>query len=50
MSGHHARNCYILNDQIQMLVDVGILKLRPEQKTVTANMTTCLQFAKAHRS
>lgn len=43
----NTKNCYILKDQIQTLVDVGVLKLRLEQKTVTANMITCLQIGQA---
>lgn len=35
---------YSLKDILQTLVDVGAFKLRPEQKTVSANATSCLQF------
>lgn len=38
---HPFKSCYIFKDQIQTLVDAQVLKLRLEQKTVTANMTTC---------
>jgi len=33
------RNCYIFKDVIQVLIDVEVLKLGPEQKKVTTNMT-----------
>ena len=45
MLGHPTKNCYIFKGALQALIDVDILKLRPEQKKVTANMTS-LQFCK----
>ena len=35
MLGHPTKNCYILKDVLQALIDVKVLKLRPEQKKVT---------------
>jgi hypothetical protein len=43
MLGHPTTSCYVLKDMIQALVDAQVIKLRPEQKTVTANAVT-LQF------
>ena len=40
MLGHPTMNCYIFKDMLQALIDAEVLKLRPEQKKVTANMTT----------
>lgn len=40
MVGHPTRSRYILKDQIMTLVDADILKLRPEKKRVSANMTS----------
>jgi len=37
MIGHPTQNCYIFKDVLQALIDAEVLKLRPEQKTVTAN-------------
>ena len=34
------KNCYIFKDVLQALIDVDVLKLRPEKKKVTANMTS----------
>lgn len=45
MIGHLTQSCYILKDQIQTLVDVNVLELRPNLKTVTANMTTGLHIS-----
>ena len=39
MLGHPTKNCYIFKVILQALIDVEVLKLRPEQKNVTANMT-----------
>jgi len=39
------KNCYIFKDVLQALIDTDVLKLRPEQKKVMANMTS-LQFGK----
>lgn len=44
MLNHPTKSRYILKDQIQTLVDVQVPKLHPEQKTVMANMTTCLHI------
>ena len=38
MLGHPTKNCYI-KDVLQALIDAKVLKFRPEQKKVTANMT-----------
>ena len=48
MLGHPTKNCYIFKDILQALIDVEILKLRPEQKKVTANMTATsfIQFGR----
>ena len=39
MLGHPTKNYYIFKDVLQALIDEEVLKLRPEQKKVTANMT-----------
>jgi len=39
MLGHPTKNCYIFKDILQPLIDAEVLKLRPEQKKVAANMT-----------
>jgi len=39
MLGHPTKNCYIFKDSLQALIDAEVLKLRLEQKKVTANMT-----------
>ena len=46
--GHPIKSCYIFKDVFQALIDAEVLKLRPEQKNVTTNMTslTTLQFGK----
>ena len=46
MLGHPIKNCYIFKDVFQALIDAEVLKLRLEQKKVTANMTATspLQF------
>ena len=48
MLGHPTKNCYIFKDVLQAEIDAEVLKLRPEQKKVTANMTTTtpLQFGR----
>jgi len=48
MLGHPTKNCYIFKDALQVLIDAEVLKLRPEQKKVTANMTTTslIQFGR----
>ena len=40
--GHPTKNCYIFKDILQVLIDAEVLKLRLEQKKVTANMTSFL--------
>jgi len=45
MVHHPTDKCFILKDKIQVLVDVGVLTLKSEQKKVTANMVT-LEFDK----
>src|SRR2546430_4993342 len=42
--GHPTKNYWSLKDKLQALVDAGALRLKTEQKTATANMTSCLQF------
>jgi len=44
MLGHPIKSCYIFKDILQALIDAEVLKLLPEQKKVTANMTLFLQF------
>jgi len=46
MLRHPTKNYYIFKDVIQPLIYAEVLKLRPEQKKVTANMTATspLQF------
>jgi len=39
MLGHTTKNCYIFKDVLQVLIDAELLKLHPEQKKLTANMT-----------
>jgi len=46
MLGHPTKNCYVFKDNLQALIDAEVLKLRPEQKKVMANMTSFLQFRK----
>ena len=48
MLGHPTKNCYIFKDVLQALIDAEMLKLRPEQKKVTANMTATspIQFGR----
>ena len=43
MIRHPTKNCYVFKDMLQALIDAEVLKLRPEQKTVTANAVS-LQF------
>jgi len=40
MLGYPTKNCYIFKDVFQALIDAEVLKLRPEQKKMIANMTT----------
>ena len=49
MLGYPTKNCYIFKDVLQALIDVVVLKLCPEQKKVTANMTTTspIQFGRS---
>jgi len=44
MLGHPTKSCYVFKNILQALIDAEVLKLRPEQKKVTANMTPLLQF------
>jgi len=44
MLGHFTKNCYIFKGVLQALIDAEVLKLYPEQKKVTANMTTTSQI------
>jgi len=44
MLGHPTKSYYIFKDILQALIDAEVLKLRPEQKKVTANMTSFPQF------
>ena len=44
MLRHPTKSCYVFKDILQVLIDVEVLKLCPEQKKVTANMTSFLQF------
>ena len=48
MLGHPIKNCYIIKDVLQALIDAEVLKLHPEQKNVTANMTATspIQFGR----
>jgi len=39
IQGYPTKNCYIFKDVLQTLIDAKVLKLRPEKKKVTANMT-----------
>src|SRR5438270_5502028 len=36
-----------MKDKLQALVDAGALGLKTEQKTATANMTSCIQFGQS---
>ena len=44
MLGYPTKNCYIFKDILQDSIDAEVLKFRPEQKKMTANMTSFLQF------
>ena len=44
MLGHPTKSCYIFKDILQALIDAEVIKLHLEQKKVTANMTSFLQF------
>ena len=46
MLGHPTKSCYVINDILQALIDTEVLKLRPEQKKVTTNMTSFFQFGR----
>ena len=46
MLGHPTKSCYVFKDILQVLTDAEVLKLRPEQKKMMANMTSFLQFEK----
>jgi len=45
MLGHPTKRCSIFKDVLQALIDTDVLKLHPEQKKVTTNMTS-FQFGK----
>ena len=45
--GHPTKSCWALRDKLQTLVDAGILKLKPEWETATANMSSCMQFGQS---
>src|SRR5438270_379761 len=42
--GHPTKSCWSLKDKLQALVDAGALRLKTEQKTATANMTSYIKF------
>ena len=44
MLGYPIKRCYVFKDIFQVLIDAEVLKLRPEQKKVTTNMTSFFQF------
>lgn len=43
MLGHSTHKCFILKDMLQVLVDVQVLRLEPEERRVTNNAVS-LQF------
>src|SRR5438270_4648717 len=45
--GHPTKSCWSLKEKLQALVDAGALRLKTEQKTATANMTSCIQFGQS---
>src|SRR3954462_2687686 len=45
--GHPTKSCWFLKDKLQALVDAGALRLKTEQKTATANMTSYIQFGQS---
>src|SRR4051812_898410 len=45
--GHPTKSCWSLKDKLQALVDTGALRLKTEQKTAIANMTSCIQFGQS---
>src|SRR4051812_46146105 len=45
--GHPTKNCWSLKDKLQALVEAGALRLKMEQKTAAANMTSCIQFGQS---
>jgi len=44
MPRYPTRRCYIFKDVFKALIDAEVLKLRPEQKNVTVNMTSLTPF------
>ena len=44
MLGYPTKSFFIFKDILQVLIHADLLKLRPEQKKVIANMTSFLQF------
>src|SRR3954462_7513164 len=45
--GHPTKSCWSLKNKLQELVDAGALRLKTEQKTATANMTSCIPFGQS---
>src|SRR3954463_1663040 len=45
--GHPTQNCWSLKEKLQALIDAGTSRLKTEQKTDTANKTSCLQFGQS---
>lgn len=48
--GHPIKFCCAFKDNLQALVDARALKLKPDHKTATANMSLCLQLASLPQS
>jgi len=46
MLRYPTKSCYVFKDILQALINTEVLKLHPEQKQVTANMTSFLQFGR----
>lgn len=44
MLGDPTKNCYVFKDMLHTLVDVKVLKLFPEQKTIMTDMTSSIPF------
>src|SRR4051812_48183853 len=45
--GYPSKSCWSMKDKLQALVNAGALRLKTEQKTATANMTSCIQFGQS---
>src|SRR4051812_41517753 len=41
------KNCGFYKDKVEALADAGVLRLKKEKKTATANMTSCIQFGQS---